>query len=161
MPAPPASSVTVTVGQRAQVKKCLVNVHAKSRLTLEPLRALRSEDKGQAGACPDRTRAIPCKVRIARILSAAALRGKITPSHPLPGSRLTAAAAVTGYHQPPASAHNSRTIGANLRYVRPESGQSFDGTAPPRTWPTRFGARPEVSWPNRQPTRPRNRLPLQ
>ena len=26
-------------------------------------RALRSEDKGQAGACPDRTRAIPCKVR--------------------------------------------------------------------------------------------------
>jgi hypothetical protein len=40
-----------------------VNVHAKSRLTLEPLRTLRSEDKGQAEACPDRTRAIPCKVR--------------------------------------------------------------------------------------------------
>ena len=39
--------------------KCLVNVHAKSRLTPEPLRTLRSEDKGQAGACPDRTRAIP------------------------------------------------------------------------------------------------------
>jgi hypothetical protein len=34
-------------------------------LTLEPLRTLRSEDKGQAGACPDRTRAIPCKVRVA------------------------------------------------------------------------------------------------
>jgi hypothetical protein len=43
--------------------KCLVNVHAKSHLTLEPLRTLRSEDKGQAGTCPDRTRAIPCTVR--------------------------------------------------------------------------------------------------
>jgi len=40
-----------------------VNVHAKSRLTLEPLRTLRTETKGQAGACPDRTRAIPCTVR--------------------------------------------------------------------------------------------------
>jgi hypothetical protein len=29
-----------------------VNVHAKSRLTLEPLRTLRSETKGQAGALP-------------------------------------------------------------------------------------------------------------
>ena len=44
-------------------EKSRVNVHAKSRLTLEPLRTLRPEDKGQAGACPDRTRAIPCKVR--------------------------------------------------------------------------------------------------
>jgi hypothetical protein len=43
--------------------KCLVNVHAKSRLILEPLRTLRSEDKGQAGACPDRMRAIPFKAR--------------------------------------------------------------------------------------------------
>jgi hypothetical protein len=43
--------------------KTPANVHAKSRLTLEPLRTLRSETKGQAGACPDRTRAIPCKVR--------------------------------------------------------------------------------------------------
>ena len=43
--------------------RCLVNVHAKSRLTLEPLRILRSENKGQAGAFPGRTRAIPCKVR--------------------------------------------------------------------------------------------------
>jgi len=40
-----------------------MNVHAKSRLTLEPLRTLRPEDKGQAGACPDRTRAIPYTVR--------------------------------------------------------------------------------------------------
>jgi hypothetical protein len=44
-------------------EKCLVYVHAKSRLTLEPLRALRSEDKSQAGACPGRTRTIPCTVR--------------------------------------------------------------------------------------------------
>ena len=44
-------------------EKRLVNVHAKSRLTPEPLRTLRPEDKGQAGACPDRTRAIPCMVR--------------------------------------------------------------------------------------------------
>src|SRR5271165_1228692 len=49
---------TTSTGER-----CLVNVHAKSHLTPEPLRALRSEDKGQAGACPDRTRAIPCKLR--------------------------------------------------------------------------------------------------
>src|SRR5437660_884149 len=47
-------------------EKFLVNVHAKSRLTPEPLRTLRSEDKGQAGACPDRTRAIPCMVRADR-----------------------------------------------------------------------------------------------
>jgi hypothetical protein len=41
-----------------------VNVHhAKSRLIPESLRTLRSEDKGQAEACPDRTRAIPCTVR--------------------------------------------------------------------------------------------------
>ena len=41
-----------------------MNAHAKSlRLTLEPLRTLRSDGKGQAGACPDRTRAIPCTVR--------------------------------------------------------------------------------------------------
>ena len=32
-------------------------------LTAESLRPLRSETKGQAGACPDRTRAIPCKVQ--------------------------------------------------------------------------------------------------
>ena len=44
-------------------EKCLVNVHAKSCLIPEPLRTLRTETKGQAGACPDRTRAIPCTVR--------------------------------------------------------------------------------------------------
>ena len=32
-------------------------------LTAERLRRLRSVIKGQAGACPDRTRAIPCTVR--------------------------------------------------------------------------------------------------
>jgi hypothetical protein len=53
---------TTTTGE-----KCLVKVHAKSRLTPEPLRTLRSEDKGQAGACPDRTRAILCKVRAVTI----------------------------------------------------------------------------------------------
>jgi hypothetical protein len=64
VPAPPASSVTVAAGQRAQVKRRLVKAHAKSRLTQEPLRALRPEDKGQAGACTDRTRAIPYEVRV-------------------------------------------------------------------------------------------------
>ena len=43
--------------------KCLVDVHAKSRLTRVSLRTLRPEDRGQAGACPDRTRAIPCTAR--------------------------------------------------------------------------------------------------
>ena len=49
---------TTSTGGKAQA-----NVHAMSRLTLEPLRTLRSETKGQAGACPDRTRAIPCTQR--------------------------------------------------------------------------------------------------
>jgi hypothetical protein len=30
----------------------------------EPLHPLRSETKGQAAACPDRTRAIPCTARV-------------------------------------------------------------------------------------------------
>ena len=40
--------------------KVLVNVHATWHRSLSdtPVRT-----KGQAGACPDRTRAIPCKVR--------------------------------------------------------------------------------------------------
>ena len=60
--APPASSVTVTAGQRAQVK---VPGKRTREVTLDPgdLRTLRSEDKGQAGACPDGAQAIPCKVR--------------------------------------------------------------------------------------------------
>src|SRR5215472_6304307 len=53
-----------TIMAASVVGKCLVNVHAKSRLIPEPLRTLRSETKGQAGACPDRARAIPCKVRV-------------------------------------------------------------------------------------------------
>jgi hypothetical protein len=40
-----------------------VDVHAKSCLTPESLRTLRSETEGQAAACPDRTQAIPCKLR--------------------------------------------------------------------------------------------------
>jgi hypothetical protein len=63
VPAPPAPSVTVCAGQTSTGGRTTANVHAKSRLTPEPLRTLRSETKVQAGACPDRTRAIPCKVR--------------------------------------------------------------------------------------------------
>jgi hypothetical protein len=44
--------------------KFLVSVHTKSRLTQEPLRTLRTGDKGQAGAYPGRTPPIPCKVRV-------------------------------------------------------------------------------------------------
>jgi len=44
-------------------ERCQVHVHAKSRLTPEPLRTLRPETTGQGQACPDRTRAIPCTVR--------------------------------------------------------------------------------------------------
>jgi hypothetical protein len=54
--------MTVTAGQPPGIKH-RVNVHAKSRLTPESLRTLRAEDKGQAGACPNGTRAIPSKVR--------------------------------------------------------------------------------------------------
>ena len=63
MSAPPASSVTVTAGLPARGGTCWHDVHAKSRLTLEPLRTLRSETKGQAGACPDRTRTTACNMR--------------------------------------------------------------------------------------------------
>src|SRR5271157_1855361 len=48
-------------------EKRLVNVHAKSPLDPGDLRTLRSEDNGQAAACPDRTRAIPCKQRVVTI----------------------------------------------------------------------------------------------
>ena len=41
----------------------MVNVHAKSRLTLETTADTPARTKGQAGACPDRTRAIPCTVQ--------------------------------------------------------------------------------------------------
>ena len=44
-------------------RKCLVNVHAKSRLIPELYGHSGQKTKGQAGACPDRTRAIPCNVR--------------------------------------------------------------------------------------------------
>jgi hypothetical protein len=91
--------------------KCLVNVHAKSRLTLEPLRTLRSEeDKGQTGACPDRTRAIPCKVRVGLLLGG--LRRVDSNGD---SNRTT-----NGKRQRPATAHYARTIRANLGYVRPE-----------------------------------------
>jgi hypothetical protein len=44
--------------------KAPVNVHAKSRLTLETSANTPSRNKGQGGACPDWTRAIPCNVRV-------------------------------------------------------------------------------------------------
>jgi hypothetical protein len=60
------SSIKRDCGRRTTTAdgKCLINAHTKSRLTLEPLRTLRSEAKGQAEACPDRTRAIPCRVQV-------------------------------------------------------------------------------------------------
>ena len=87
-----------------------MNVHAKSRLLLEPLRTLRPETKGQAGACPDRTRVIPCKVRVGLLPTACA---ELTAT-------VTATAATNGKRQRPATAHNARTIRSNLGYVRPE-----------------------------------------
>jgi hypothetical protein len=87
-----------------------VNVHAKSCLTPEPLGALRSEDKGQAGACPDRTRAIPCTVRASLLPDS--LR-RVDSNRDSNSSDQRQAAAT-------ATAHNARTIRANLRFVRPE-----------------------------------------
>ena len=88
-----------------------MNVHAKSRLIPEPLRTLRPEDKGQAGACPDRTRAIPCTVRA--VTKTPVLPTQLTAT-------VTATAATNGEQQRPATAHNARTIYANWGYVRPE-----------------------------------------
>ena len=87
----------------------LVNVHAKLRLTPRPLRTLRPETKGQAAACPDRTQAIPCKLR-GRLLPMACARLTAT---------VTATAATNGKRQRPATAHNARRIRANWGYVRP------------------------------------------
>ena len=44
--------------------------------------ALRPEDKGQAGACPDRARAIPCKVQAvtANVFMIRNMRGMISPT---------------------------------------------------------------------------------
>jgi hypothetical protein len=44
-------------------RKCLVNVHAKSRLIPETSVGTSVRNQGAGGACPDRTRAIPCNVR--------------------------------------------------------------------------------------------------
>jgi len=41
---------------------------------------------------------------------------------------VTATAAANGYQQRPATAHNARTIRANLEYVRPEK-QTVEGHA--------------------------------
>jgi hypothetical protein len=46
-------------------ERCLVKVHAKSRLIPETSTDTPVRTKGQAGACPDRTRAIPCTVQAA------------------------------------------------------------------------------------------------
>jgi hypothetical protein len=69
-------------------EKCLVNVHAKSRMTPELLRTLRSEYKDEAGACPDRTRAIPCTVR------AAMARVRVRSRWRRPASTISSQAAV-------------------------------------------------------------------
>jgi hypothetical protein len=53
-------------------RTCLADVHAKSRLILETSAGTPVRRRGPGGACPDRTRAIPCKVtrasRVIRIL---------------------------------------------------------------------------------------------
>ena len=87
MSAPPASSVTVTAGPRAQAQSAWPNVHAKSRLTRRPVPTLRSETKGQAAACPDRTRAIPCNV-LHRAINVQLARGACSQSRILKVSPL-------------------------------------------------------------------------
>src|SRR5689334_8570566 len=103
--APPASSMTVTAGQRAQ-DKVPGERHAKSCLTPEPLRTLRPETKGQAAACPDRTQAIPCK-----------LQGRLLPMA-CDGLTATVTAAASGSdrRQRITLARSAPTEG----YVRPE-----------------------------------------
>ncbi len=103
-----------------------------SRLTLEPLRTLRSETKGQAGACPGRTRAIPCKVRAARRYRFSRLQLTAT---------VTATAATNDNQQRPATARNARMIRANWDMSGLKNGRSFVGAAP-RTWPTHHGRVP-------------------
>jgi hypothetical protein len=87
--------------------KCLVNVHAKSRLTPEPLRTLRSETKGQAAACPDRTRAIPCTVRAVTIQQPSTATTPDSSKHEL--SPTPSASWYSG--QPPSGAASSGSRG--------------------------------------------------
>jgi hypothetical protein len=65
VPAPPASSMTMTPGQWAQVESAWSTYIAKSCLILETTADTPASNKGQAGACPDRARTIPCTVRVA------------------------------------------------------------------------------------------------
>jgi hypothetical protein len=61
----------------------------------------------------------------------------VTPGRQFPGPRLTATvtatAATDGKRQRPATAHNSRTIRANLGYVRPEKQKAGSSILPPVT----------------------------
>ena len=45
-------------------ERCLVNVHAKSRLILETSADTPARRQGPGRACPDRTRPIPCTVQV-------------------------------------------------------------------------------------------------
>ena len=84
-------------------EKHRVTVHAKSRLTPEPLRTLRPETKGQAGACPDRTRAIPCTVQAVTIQQPSTATTRTTTS-----SELSPTPSVSWHSgQPPSTAATS------------------------------------------------------
>ena len=52
---------------------------------------------------------------------------------------MTATAAATAYQQRPATAHDSRTISANLAYATAEMRTVVQRRRPPRTWPTHYG----------------------
>jgi len=85
---------------------CLANVHANRSLTPSLQRMDRQQSvRWGEGAHKDHSRA-----------GKAARRGRVAQMT----ATLTATAATNGYQQRPATAHYSRTIRANLAYVRPE-----------------------------------------
>jgi hypothetical protein len=110
------SSPPVTAGQPPR-SSCMAQVHAKTGWTEPVRRQVRQqsgsgEGPGRAGRCHG--------------AGETSEMGNMTQP-------LTATA--HGYQQRPATAHNARTIGANLGYVRPENGRSVaaDGHDPEYT----------------------------
>jgi hypothetical protein len=117
--APPAPSATVHAGQTAQAES---TDRCTREVALDPgaPRTLRSEIKGQAGACPDRTRDIPCTVRavigsfmirnIRGIISAATQYERSNPSRQ--------GAANSKYLVRRLRSHERTSLGANLGATR-------------------------------------------
>src|SRR5690348_262695 len=102
--------MTVTAGQRAQAARQRVPGERTREVMLDPGTSagtpVRNQGPGRSLPGPDAGH--PCK-----------LRGRLLPmAYAGLTATVTATAATSGKRQRPATAHNARTIRANLGYVR-------------------------------------------